>query len=313
MSSVLSSTSSVDHGDNVTIGGVSLSVDALKVLAGLSLQPAQNGNVSGGSTSSNLSPNTSTHPSTAVKPEEPPLREIKMHERLYMSQGFLQVIIEDRTAAEDKAYKFPSFFVQDSPWFTKRFLPVPHGTQTVVFDTEADDIKTGEFEAFLCVLFPKDFAHGDLSTQSQWIAVLKLATRWSFQSIRDLAITKLDSIVSPIDRLELARTYEIRAWVDIALEDLCKRQQSPSLPDIRRMAHTDIALVWFMHVSRPPTQLRTAIGAWRRNALRNAGQADAALLNADLAYASAQPRAPEAQPGLHRTWLSPSDYWDGWA
>ncbi|KAI0030324.1 hypothetical protein K488DRAFT_35872, partial [Vararia minispora EC-137] len=106
-------------------------------------------------------------------------------------------------------------------------------------------VETAEMDAFLSVLYPLDFKDGDLKTRAEWTAVLKLATRWSFQSIRDLAINKLNFplFFSPVDRLELARTYNVQEWVDVAIQAICARRQCLTLPEIRRMTVEDLALI----------------------------------------------------------------------
>ncbi|KAI0030323.1 hypothetical protein K488DRAFT_26616, partial [Vararia minispora EC-137] len=142
---------------------------------------------------------------------------------------------------ESTAYRLPCyFFIRDSSWFASCLEPDPDGLiRTIILD----DVTSTELDAFLSVLYPENFTVGDLTEQIEWIAVLKLATQWSFQSIRHLAITKLDPLVSPMDRLLLARAYNVQIWVDVALHALCIREEPLSLPEIRRMAYIDIALI----------------------------------------------------------------------
>ncbi|KAI0030322.1 hypothetical protein K488DRAFT_19537, partial [Vararia minispora EC-137] len=77
----------------------------------------------------------------------------------------------------------------------------------------------------------------------EWTAVLKLATRWSFASIRSLAIRNLEELVSPIDRLALARTYSIEDWVDTAIGDIIARKEALSLTEAKTMSYEDLALI----------------------------------------------------------------------
>jgi hypothetical protein len=129
-----------------------------------------------------------------------------------------------------------------------------------------------------------------LNEQAEWVAVLKLSTMWSFESIRFLAIAKLDRMITHLDRLIISRAYNVQEWVDLALKEICKRDKPFSLHEIRRMAYIDIALVAFIHSINPHEiiDLSGEIAAWRQDALEEAGQDDAALLMADIAYA-AQP------------------------
>jgi hypothetical protein len=145
---------------------------------------------------------------------------------------------------------------------------------------------------------------GDLTEQSEWSAVLKLSTMWSFSSLRAFAIAKLDPIVSPADRLKLARAHDIQEWIYPALRAICVRAESLSLQELRCMTYCDIALVSHIHKTcnfHDIIELDATIEDWRQAALSGAVETDAALLKADLSYAEAQvpagqPSAAETQP-----------------
>jgi hypothetical protein len=57
------------------------------------------------------------------------------------------------------------------------------------------------------------------------------------------ALRELDSLISPFDRLLLARTYDIDEWVEEALHGLCTREGSLALAEIQRMRLEDVAFV----------------------------------------------------------------------
>ncbi|KAI0030318.1 hypothetical protein K488DRAFT_29833, partial [Vararia minispora EC-137] len=105
------------------------------------------------------------------------------------------------------------------------------------------DVKPGELEAFLSILFPLDYDKGDIATQEEWTAALKLATRWSFPSVRSLAIRNLNNVLSPIDRLVLARTYDVKEWVDQALNAFIRRNEPLALEEGLRMLPEDVLLI----------------------------------------------------------------------
>ncbi|KAI0028828.1 hypothetical protein K488DRAFT_28099, partial [Vararia minispora EC-137] len=106
-----------------------------------------------------------------------------------------------------------------------------------------EDTMQSEFEALLSIFYPEDLDHGDLSTQEEWEAVLKLSSRWSFTSLRARALRKLDTLISSFDRLMLARAYNIDQWVEEALRDLCTRSKPLTVGEIRQISIEDIAFV----------------------------------------------------------------------
>ncbi|KZV65992.1 hypothetical protein PENSPDRAFT_702426 [Peniophora sp. CONT] len=114
-----------------------------------------------------------------------------------------------------------------------------------------DDISVDEFEAFLSVLYPKDFTTFDLDATSDrdWTAVLKIAHRWDCPTIKALAVERLDIILteSPDDtcfkRLSLARTYNVAAWLVQAISGLCARRGTLVEEEIAQMRPADVQCV----------------------------------------------------------------------
>jgi len=89
----------------------------------------------------------------------------------------------------------------------------------------------------------RDLDHGDLSTKEEWEGVLKLASRWSFSSLRARALRKLDALISSYERLLIARAYDVDEWVEEALHGLCTRSESLTLDEANRMQLEDVVFV----------------------------------------------------------------------
>ena len=87
----------------------------------------------------------------------------------------------------------------------------------------------------------RNFGEIDLSYE-EWKSVLHLSTRWSFTSIRRLALTAIKP-PTPLDRLVLARTYSVDDWVVPALSALCERTEPLTLSEARQMDIEDVVLV----------------------------------------------------------------------
>ena len=79
----------------------------------------------------------------------------------------------------------------------------------------------------------RDVVTGDLSTLDEWTSVLALATKWEFDAHRALAI----------DRIVLARTYDIPNWLDEEYYRLCVREEALTLEEGRRLGMEDVILL----------------------------------------------------------------------
>ena len=83
----------------------------------------------------------------------------------------------------------------------------------------------------------------DIESCSEWAGVLRLASAWQFDAIRKLALSQLDALIEPHDRLILARIYGIQSWVLPALESLVRRDRPLSRSEINDMEAGDIATI----------------------------------------------------------------------
>lgn len=90
-----------------------------------------------------------------------------------------------------------------------------------------------------------NYATLDLSTADEWMAVLKLATRLQFPSIRELAISRLRPLLldAPLERLVMARACGVEAWVGDALDSLVKREERLVEGEAARMTIGDVVHV----------------------------------------------------------------------
>jgi hypothetical protein len=78
-----------------------------------------------------------------------------------------------------------------------------------------------------------------LQTQAEWTSVLHLAHRWNFSKIRALAIDKIAVIAEPVDRIVLARRYDVVQWLPLAYLALCEREDCPSNAEGDRLGMHD--------------------------------------------------------------------------
>jgi hypothetical protein len=94
----------------------------------------------------------------------------------------------------------------------------------------------------LCLDF-RSYDPARLHTKGDWTAVLALAHRWNFVAIRAVAIGELFAITTPIDKLVLARDYDIWEWLEGAYLDVCQSSEYPSDEDCHRLDRATIVMI----------------------------------------------------------------------
>ena len=72
------------------------------------------------------------------------------------------------------------------------------------------------------------------------MSILHLAHRWGFESIKQLAITKLSVTAPGIEKIALGRSYGIDHWLCAAYQAVCIREDPPSLNECSTLEVEDI-------------------------------------------------------------------------
>ena len=82
-----------------------------------------------------------------------------------------------------------------------------------------------------------DFGEHQPLTVDEWTSVLHLATRWEFDSIRKLAIQKLEGFtISPVDKIVLSRQFNISSpWTLAAYTNVCQRPDTLTVSEARTL------------------------------------------------------------------------------
>jgi len=99
-----------------------------------------------------------------------------------------------------------------------------------------------DFDALLSILYPQNYNTLEERSFEEWTSILKLSTRWGFTSIRDLAIRCIKP-PSALQRLVVARKYDIEQWIVPALVGLCERPEPLSLNEASLLDLEDFVLV----------------------------------------------------------------------
>ncbi|KAJ3544973.1 hypothetical protein NMY22_g2601 [Coprinellus aureogranulatus] len=127
---------------------------------------------------------------------------------------------------EGKMFRVPRHaFARHSEVFEGMFL-LPPKTEGVNEPITLQGYKSDDFAALLNVLYPslENMLEGKWDLEKdQWIGVLRLATIWGMEVIRQLGIKELSkdsSTLTPLEKLTLARELKIKGWLLDGLNDL---------------------------------------------------------------------------------------------
>ncbi|KAJ6481256.1 hypothetical protein C8R47DRAFT_1135174 [Mycena vitilis] len=144
---------------------------------------------------------------------------------------------------EDGIFKVPRYhFEHSSEIFATTFtLPAIDAVQAEGQSDENPFILEGisrvDFERLLKVLYPLDIPQILSMAKDDWISVLKLSTLWYFLDARDLAIKQLNnrSDIGSVERILLARQYDVASWLRMGYTDLGRREEGISLADAEKI------------------------------------------------------------------------------
>ena len=120
-------------------------------------------------------------------------------------------------------------------------------------------VKASDFDLFLSVLYPmwvnlspvcvrmitenifcREFGQYTATTVSEWTAILDLAAKWNFKSVRALAVKHLAPIASPIDKIVLGRKHSINEWLGDAYRSVCTRPEPLTHDEGMRLGMGDV-------------------------------------------------------------------------
>ncbi|KAI0334088.1 hypothetical protein GY45DRAFT_1318960 [Cubamyces sp. BRFM 1775] len=105
------------------------------------------------------------------------------------------------------------------------------------------DVKAVDFARFLSLFYPSNVIDGDLSTFDEWTSVLRISHRYEFDEHYNLAVQRLEHLATAIDRILLAREYDIPNWRESAYYDICVREDSLTYDEGMRLGMADVVLI----------------------------------------------------------------------
>ncbi|GAW00311.1 hypothetical protein LENED_001819 [Lentinula edodes] len=127
------------------------------------------------------------------------------------------------------------------------------------------DVSPEDFRQLLRVVCPpKRFnAEPEVFSFGQWISVLKLAKKWDMSEVRAYAISAIGKLpdIDPVDKIVLARTYDIPTWLAPSFNEILQRSQSLTESDVDKLGiPTIVRLMELRDRVRP--HIYSPNGAW---------------------------------------------------
>ncbi|KIM86027.1 hypothetical protein PILCRDRAFT_816574 [Piloderma croceum F 1598] len=167
-----------------------------------------------------------------------PVKSHPRHNRYYFSDGNVIFLVEG-TLYNIHRY----FFHRDSSTFAFMFSLPFGGRGEGLTDDEPivfNKIKARDFDLFLSILYPAEFGLYAATTVDEWTAILDLAAKWNFRSIKTLAIKQLTPIASPIDKIVWGRKHQINEWLGGAYQSICARADPLTYEEGMRLGMEDV-------------------------------------------------------------------------
>ncbi|KAJ3868878.1 hypothetical protein EV359DRAFT_31323, partial [Lentinula novae-zelandiae] len=139
--------------------------------------------------------------------------------------------------AENHLFQIPiRFLAAESEYFRARMDQNDGLTEENPIRLDSD-VSPEDFRQLLRVLSPAFNAEPEVFSLSQWLSVLKLVKKWDMDEVRRYAISAIEKLpnVDPVDKIVLARTYDIPTWLVPSFNEIMQRPQSLTESDIEKL------------------------------------------------------------------------------
>ncbi|KZV76889.1 hypothetical protein PENSPDRAFT_645975 [Peniophora sp. CONT] len=178
-----------------------------------------------------------------------PIEDAK-HSRFFYSGALVTLVVEGTL------YRVHEYlFTTNSLFWSEKLNARTDKAASIKFE----DVSAPDLDALLTILYDTNFQEYDLETTEDWESVLRLATRWKFNNIRTLAITKLDPLATPLQKLVMARAFDVPKWLQPSLVALCMRPGPLTLAEGKKLSTEDlISITSTREAVRQKTQVTPA-------------------------------------------------------
>ncbi|KAF8627644.1 hypothetical protein AX15_004338 [Amanita polypyramis BW_CC] len=153
-----------------------------------------------------------------IPPPQPPMVSLTLtrHERFYYQDGNFKLQIDD-TEYQVHMYLF-KIHASKFPFTGKKHAHNLSNERPY----RIGGVSQADFDRLLACLYPAELMFEDNRTLEDWTTILKLASRWGFDSLRKRAVSEIDNLASPVDRVVLGHEYSISEFLLPAYLALCQ-------------------------------------------------------------------------------------------
>ncbi|KAM6502676.1 hypothetical protein JOM56_002653, partial [Amanita muscaria] len=159
---------------------------------------------------------------------------LRPHERFFFSDGSLYLSVGNllycvhKSLFEIHASKFPLHELETC--FSK-----PHTLEAV---------NTIDFDRLLACLYPRNLLVDEAETTEEWVSILKLASKWGFETLRSRAASKIERILTPVDMVVLGRQHDFPDIILPGYAALCQATTPLSSEEGRRLGVEDVVNIY---------------------------------------------------------------------
>jgi len=153
----------------------------------------------------------------------------KHHKRFFFPDGNVAFQLRDTI------YKVHRYFFSQNSESIASLMPTYNTPTPEWVPIHLPDVDPKGFELILSIFYPQDYLRCEAETVDDWSAVLAAATKYQMKKIRALAIEKLGSIASAVDKVALGKEYGVKEWLVPAYTELCMRFEPLTLDESKKL------------------------------------------------------------------------------
>ncbi|KAG8221240.1 hypothetical protein J3R82DRAFT_1402 [Butyriboletus roseoflavus] len=212
------------------------------------------------------------------------------HKDFYLRGGDMTVLVENHL------YRIHSyFFDRESLFFRQKITGSNNndGEERGSTDNNAytlEDIKSEDFARFLWVFYNPKYSLYDAPLDT-WLSILKLANRWTFDNVKELAVRELEKIdIEAVEKIaiyhdnSISRLYLIPSYISV-----CKRDKPMSFTEGMKLGMETVLRV---AEARERLRLQASESGIRTPTFEDFEDAEVEVLIRDIFNLGARPTSP---------------------